>query len=88
MIDKILSSADPGNPPVIIIQSDHGARGLESGAATTVLLENYPDEYKTLIVNALYLPGCSDAPLTQDMDPINTFPIVFNCYFNANIPIQ
>lgn len=86
MIDNILSSADPANPPVIIVQSDYGARGLESGA-TTVLLENYPDEYKTLIVSALYLPGCPDAPLTQDMDPINTFPIVFNCYFNANISI-
>jgi hypothetical protein len=87
MIDNILSSADPENPPVIIIQSDHGARGLESGA-TTMLLENYPDEYKTLIINAMYLPGCPAAPFTQDMDPINTFPIVFNCYFNTNIPIQ
>jgi hypothetical protein len=51
-------------------------------------LENYPEEYKTWIVNALHLPGCADAPLAQDMDPINTFPIVFNCYFDAGIPLK
>lgn len=70
--------------PVIIFQSDHGARN--SGGQNN--LQDYPDEYKTWIVNAMLLPGCESAPLSQDMDPINTFPIVFNCYFDANIPLQ
>jgi hypothetical protein len=52
------------------------------------LLEDYPEEYHTLIINALFLPGCEAAPLTQDRDPINTFPIIFKCYFDANIPIK
>ncbi|MBS4015185.1 MAG: hypothetical protein KGZ86_01945 [Candidatus Latescibacteria bacterium] len=84
LLDGILNSADPANPPVIIFQSDHGARNLEG----TNYLQNYPDEYKTWIVNAFLLPGCGDAPLTQDMNPINTFPIVFNCYFDARIPLK
>lgn len=85
--DHILASADPAHPPVIIIQSDHGARNAKSTPAD-IPLTNYPDEYKQLIVNALYLPGCNKADLSQDMNPINTFPIVFNCYFDANIPLQ
>lgn len=83
-VRDILSLADPDNPPVIIIQSDHGARNLDSGLGT---MPNFPDEYKTLIVNAVLLPGCDQSVLTQDMNPINTLPIVFNCYFNADIPL-
>lgn len=87
MIENILAASDPDNPPVIILQSDHGARNIRDYPYTGYL-EDYPDEGKTWIVNALYLPGCEDAPLTQNMNPIDTFPIVFNCYFDANIPLQ
>jgi hypothetical protein len=89
MIDGILSDADPERPPVIILQSDHGARNLpvpsRKGSAT---LENYPEKYKTLILNAIYMPGYDTSSLPQDFDPINTFPIVFNHYFDANIPLK
>jgi hypothetical protein len=87
MVDNIISNSEPGNPPVIILSSDHGARNNQNYPYTQYL-ENYPNEFKTLIVNALYLPGCEDAPLSQDMDPINTFPIIFNCYFNTEIPLN
>ncbi len=83
-IKNMLASADPARPPVIILQSDHGARNVDYGFGN---LPNYPDTYKTLIVNAWYLPGCDPSVLTQDMNPINTFPIVFNCYFKADIPL-
>lgn len=72
---------------VIVLQSDHGARNL-TDQAYSGNFENYPKEYKTSIVNAFYLPGCENPPLTDDMDPINTFPIIFNCYFDADLPIQ
>lgn len=87
MIENILAASDPNNPPVIIVQSDHGARNITEYPYTGYL-ENYPDEYTTLIINALYLPGCDDALLTQDMDPLNTFPIIFNCYFGDDIPLK
>jgi hypothetical protein len=89
MLVNILSSANPDNPPVIILQSDHGARNFHIDISTdreNVILEDFPKKYTTLIVNAFYLPNCPEAPLTQDMNPINTFPIVFNCYFNTSIP--
>lgn len=84
LIGSILATSNGARTPVIIFQSDHGARNSDG----TTQLENYPEEYKTWIVNALLLPDCENAPLTQDMDPINTFPIVFNCYFDANIPLK
>lgn len=87
IIQNILLAADPARPPVIILQSDHGARNLTNHPFSG-FLEDYPDEYKTWIINALHLPNCEDAPLTQDMDPINTFPMVFNCYFDAHIPLK
>jgi hypothetical protein len=83
---KNILSATEGNA-VIIIQSDHGARNF-THRPYTGYLENYPEEYKTWIVNVLHLPGCEDAPLTQDLDPMNTFPIIFNCYFDENFPIK
>lgn len=84
LIEDILTFADSGQPPVIILQSDHGARNL----AGFNNLQGYSEEYKTWIVNAMLLPGCESAPLSQDINPINTFPIVFNCYFDAKIPLQ
>jgi len=83
---KNILSATNGNA-VIIIQSDHGARNF-THSPYIGYLQNYPEDYKTWIVNAMHLPDCNDAPLTQNMDPINTFPIVFNCYFDANIPLK
>lgn len=82
--EDILAASDLARPPVIIIQSDHGARNTDFGLGT---MPNYPDEYKTLIVNAMLLPGCDQSVLTQDINPINTLPIVFNCYFDAGIPL-
>lgn len=87
MIDNILKSSNPENPPIIIFQSDHGARNikLESG---NELLNDYPAEYQYNIVNTILLPNCPNAPLSQDMDSINTFPIVFNCYFDTDYPLK
>ena len=75
IVNSILASADPKRPPVIILQSDHGARNGTD--LYTNLLQNYPDEYRQLIMNALYLPGCDTSNLTQDMKPVNTFPVIF-----------
>jgi hypothetical protein len=87
MVINISTSVSGDNPPVIILQSDHGARN-QSIRPYSGILENYQEDYKAWIVNAIFLPNCADAPLTQDMDPINTFPIVFNCYFDADIPLK
>ena len=81
MVDNILADADPENPPVIILQSDHGAR-LRVGEY------NYPKEYLTSLLFAMYLPGVDTSTIPQDINPVNTFPLVFNNYLDAQIPIQ
>lgn len=85
MIENILSNADPKLPPVIIFQSDHGVRNIYYGSTT---LDKFPEEYKTQIVFALYMPGYDTSILPQDIDPINTFPIVFNYLFDDSIPLK
>jgi hypothetical protein len=87
MVDKILKEADPKNPPVIILQSDHGARNHLNRNESSMLLQNYPENLKTLILYALYLPGYDTSSLPQDINPIDTFPIVFNHLFDAGIPL-
>ena len=65
-----------------------GARNNKNNDPDLVLLENYPEEYKSHIINAIYLPYCDDASFSQNMDPINTFPIIFNCIFGDNIALN
>jgi hypothetical protein len=88
MINNIVSASDVNNPPVIILQSDHGARNRLTTREGSVILPNYPDEFKTLILYALYLPGYDYSSLPQDIDPTNTFPIVFNYLFDAKLPLR
>lgn len=85
MIDNILRHADPDNPPIILLQSDHGGRN--ESTVESVFLPNYPEELKTLILFATYIPGYDNSRLPQNINPINTFPIVFNYLFDAKIPL-
>jgi len=88
MISGILANNDPNNPPVIILQSDHGARNQLTSNPGSAVLENYPERHMTEIVFALLLPGYDYSQLSQDLDPINTLPIVFNYLFEESIPLQ
>jgi len=59
-------------PPVIILQSDHG----------------YPyttDRVK--ILNAYYFPGAGRDAVYPTISPVNSFRLVFNAYFNENMPL-
>jgi len=85
MVDNILKNADPDNPPIILLQSDHGGRN--ESTVESVFLPNYPKELKTLILFAMYIPGYDASALPQDINPVNTFPIVFNHLFDAKIPL-
>ena len=94
LISKLLAQANPNNPPVIILQSDHGARNLATLAADgkTVLnvqLTNYPlDQDAHDILNALYLPGFDTSQLSNTMDPTATFAIILNHYLNAGLTVN
>jgi hypothetical protein len=84
-IDDILRNSP--TPPVIILQGDHGPGAyLDAGSAdNTCLRERFG------ILNALYLPGQDAGRLAQsvpqDLTPVNTFRVVFNLYFGADLPM-
>jgi hypothetical protein len=81
VVEQILSKS--ATPPVIIIQGDHGSGMLLdfSSSANTCLHE------RTSIFNAYYLPGDGKKDLYASITPVNSFRIVLNNYFGANLPL-
>ena len=65
--------ANSPNPPIIIIQGDHGP-WLQTGS----------DQFK--ILNAYYLPGHNNV-LFPTISPVNTFRLIFNTYLGADYPL-
>jgi hypothetical protein len=65
--------ADSPNPPVIVIQGDHGP-WMQTGS----------DQFK--ILNAYYLPG-HNGVLYPGISPVNTFRLIFNTYLGADYPL-
>ncbi len=88
LVTSLLDQADPSNPPIIILQSDHGFRNILNGHVGSTVLPNYPEADKYAILNAMLLPGFDSSSLPDDLDPVNTFPIIFNQYFGLHIPLQ
>jgi hypothetical protein len=75
---RLLAIADDliqqsSQPPIIIIQGDHGVPRLT--------------EWDTAILNAYYLPGDGNAQLYGTISPVNSFRVVFNQYFGGQLPL-
>lgn len=89
LVRKLLVNADPHNPPVIIVQSDHGARNnVPLTDDPGHKLKNYPSEKMYQILNALYLPGFDTSQLPATLDPMETFTLVLNHYLNAEVKVN
>jgi hypothetical protein len=68
------------NKSVIIVQSDHGFRDFAgSERCPECFFKNY---------SAIYFPDKDYSTLYDSLSNINTFPILFNKYFNSKIPLQ
>ena len=85
MVDAILSSSEV--EPIIVLQGDTGPPyGFEPGAA----LENPTEDIyrqNMRILNAYYLPKNGPRSLYPGISPVNTFRMIFNLYFAADIPL-
>ena len=79
-IDTIL--ANSVTPPIIIIQGDHGPGShlVWDNPSKTCLWERTP------ILNAYYLPGDGEGSLYPSISPVNTFRLVLDAYFGADLP--
>jgi len=78
-IDAILAASP--EPPVIILQSDHGS-GLNlmtDSAKETDMHE------RMCILNAIYIPGGKYGELYQKITPVNSFRAIFNTCFNGHL---
>ncbi len=84
---QIQNNATPENQPIIIVQSDHGARNTErsyEGLISPILVD-YPEEYKRAIINAVYLPGQDYSMLNDQLDPQAVFPIILDRFFGTTL---
>ena len=76
VVDSLLKNSK--NPPVIIIQGDHGP----ASDLTSKPSQRMP------ILNAYYLPGVQmDKLLYPSISPVNSFRVVLNTYFGQHLPI-
>ena len=78
VVDELLTDLE--NPPIIIIQADHGSQFDFDPSNTS----NEYLEQVTSIFSAYYLPGMEKNLPTDVITPVNTFRIIFNSYFNAD----
>lgn len=78
-IDAILANSP--EPPILILQSDHGPGSLLDWGC----LEQTHMPERMSILNALYLPGAAPDTFYREMSPVNTFRLVLNHYFGTQL---
>ena len=88
LVDRLLAGPEE-HRPIVVLQADEGPHPLayeydplfDWTTATTAELRE-----KFFILNAYYLPGV-DPDLSPSISPVNTFRVIFDEYFGADLPL-
>ncbi len=81
VVEAILSRSK--KPPIIILQGDHGPGGwLDWDSPSSSCLWE-----RTGILNAYYLPGRGKDRLYPQISPVNSFRVILDTYFDANLEL-
>lgn len=83
LLDTLLSGP-PETDPVVLLQSDEGFfTWLYGGPSAT----DRDLQQHFSILDAYYFPRLEDTGLYPTITPVNSFRLVFNKYFGANLPL-
>lgn len=72
LLAQILATS--ARPPIVVLQGDHGAGHMSP-------------EGRMAIFNAYFLPEGGNELLYASISPVNTFRVIFNHYFDADLPL-
>jgi hypothetical protein len=81
LIDDLLARSK--TKPIIILQADHGWNSLlgQKELDNTALTE------RMAILNAYYLPDTNCQSIYSQITPVNTYRVLFNCYFGTDLEL-
>ncbi len=90
LVDRLLAIPE-AERPIIVLQADEGPYPVDYGRNTvgydwaTATPEDL--EIKFGIFNAMYLPGRDGPDVPTTLSSVNTFRLIFNAYFGADLPL-
>lgn len=90
-IDKVM--AESKEPPVIILQGDHGPRPEWRGLKSFLVDRDNPEAFREYlretmnILNAYYVPEGVKENLYDDITPVNSFRVLFNGLFGTDFKL-
>lgn len=85
LVEKLTAGPDDSDP-IIIIQADEGPRPMQPVPNWREATQEQVQQ-KFGILNAYLFPGASTDQLYPSITPVNSFRILFNEYFGADLPL-